>query len=261
MIKTIFTMVPLIVVLFSLASAGAASDKDRQPPPTTFKTGVVQIDIAAVVKDKQGAFVKGLRVEDLEVYEDDVKQDIAHLIQVDLPFAKPDASLSAPELSPQNVVLPLDRRVYLAVLDDLQIGAEFTEATRRSVKQFVQRHLAPMDVMGIVFTSGVKNGIANFTADRKRLLAVVDTFVGRKEAVTARREDPRAEYAAWKATQNGYFQTSAPGQGMPTSNAMSGGGGQSGSAGGLGSAGQGQKMDSQTMQMMADYQRDRKSVV
>jgi VWFA-related protein len=252
MIKTAAWTAPLMAVLALIPNETiSATSSDQDGPASTFRTGITQIDVALVVRDRQGACVKGLRAQDIEIYEDNTRQEIANLTHVDLP-AISDARAAGVASQAVSMVLPTDRRVYLVVLDDLQIAPEFTEAARRAVTQFVQRNLAPTDVVGMVLTSGIKNGISDFTVDRKQLLGVVDALVGRKEAVVARREDPRAEYAAWKAGQEGEFLTSAPGEGLGSSTG--------GSAGMRGNAGSGfgqqsQKMDPNRMRGLADFQR------
>jgi VWFA-related protein len=239
----------VLVAFLSLSTARGLADTQsvKDGPPSTFKTGVTQMEVAVVVRDHLGTFVRDLQTQDIELYEDKVRQDIANLIRVDVPTSS-DEHVARVALRPASIIAPADRRVYLVVLDDLQISPEHTDATRRAVSKFIQRSLAPTDLVGVVFTSGVKNGTSDFTADHKQLLTVIGTFAGRKELVTARREDPRAEYAAWQAAQAREFQTSSSSDGL-------GSAGSSRGAGQQGMSGQSQQMDAGKFQGMAEFQR------
>jgi VWFA-related protein len=168
------------VVVPSFSSAVAQT---QAPPSVTFQVEVNYVDVDAIVTDENGNFVSGLTREDFEVFEDGKPQKIEMFSYVDLPVEPPDrfATLDRPiSADARSNATPFDGRVYVLVLDDLDISPLRTSLVKKWAREFVDRHLGSNDVAAVVYTSGRTDATQDFTSDRGLLLAAIDKFVGRR---------------------------------------------------------------------------------
>jgi Ca-activated chloride channel family protein len=137
--------------------AGAAH---AQPPtrPPTFGAEVDVVSVTAVVHDSAGRFVAGLGPQDIEVYEDGVRQQVSYFHQAQ----------GGQEKIPLSVVLALD-----------------TSGSMRSNLHFLKeaaltfvRKLEDADVILVVDFNEAVRGSAEFTGDIPRL----ETFIEGRDA-------------------------------------------------------------------------------
>ena len=79
-------------------------------------------------------------------------------------------------------------RVYIILLDDLNVAPLRTGIVRKHARDFIERHLGPNDLAAVVVTSGRKDAAQEFTSDPALLLEGCRSFhrpapaVGRKPA-------------------------------------------------------------------------------
>jgi VWFA-related protein len=162
-------------VLSTLSSAIA-----QQP---TFKVSVNLVDVDVTVKDAQGNFVTGLAAEDFEVFEDGKPQVIQTFSYIELPRERPDRfrfagfPVAADVRSNRDVE---SGRVYIIVLDDLNVAPMRTAIVRRHARDFVERHFGPRDLAAVVVTSGRRDAGQEFTSDPALLLRAIDHFFGQR---------------------------------------------------------------------------------
>ena len=71
-------------------------------------------------------------------------------------------------------------RVYIILLDDLNVAPLRTGIVRRHAREFIERHFGPHDLAAVVVTSGRKDAAQEFTSDPALLLRAVDSFVGQR---------------------------------------------------------------------------------
>ena len=71
-------------------------------------------------------------------------------------------------------------RVYIIVLDDLNVAPLRTAIVRRHAREFIERHFGPHDLAAVVVTSGRKDAAQEFTSDPALLLRAVDNFFGQR---------------------------------------------------------------------------------
>ena len=71
-------------------------------------------------------------------------------------------------------------RVYIIVLDDLNVAPLRTGIVRRHARDFIEQHVGPRDLVAVVTTSGRKDAAQEFTNDPALLLRAVDSFVGQR---------------------------------------------------------------------------------
>jgi VWFA-related protein len=153
------------------------------PPSVTFQVDVSYVDVDAVVTDESGNFVPGLTRDDFEIFEDGKPQKIELFSYVELPEEPLDrfAGVKRPVRSDaRSNRLPFDGRVYVLVLDDLDVSPMRTALVKRSARQFVDEYLGDNDLAAVVYTSGRTDATQDFTNDRGLLVAAIDKFVGRR---------------------------------------------------------------------------------
>ena len=124
----------------------SAAAQTQAPPSVTFQVEVNYVDVDAIVTDEQGNFVSGLTREDFEVFEDGKPQKVEMFSYVELPVERPDrfAVLDRPVTHDvRSNARPFDGRVYVMVLDDVDISPLRTSIVKKSAREFVERHLAP----------------------------------------------------------------------------------------------------------------------
>jgi VWFA-related protein len=149
----------------------------------TFKVNVNVVDVDVTVKDAQGNFVTGLTADDFEVFEDGRPQTIQTFSYIELP-AQPRTSFAfGGRAVPNDVRSNRDvesGRVYIIVLDDLNVAPLRTAIVRRHARNFIEQHFGPRDLAAVVVTSGRKDAAQEFTNDPALLLRAVDNFFGQR---------------------------------------------------------------------------------
>jgi len=161
----------------------------QQPAPdVTFQVEVNYVDIDAVVTDERGNFVSGLTKDDFELREDGKPQDISTFSLVDIPISAAGATsrpatagAAAPDVRDvRSNEQPISGRLYLVVMDDLNVSPMRTAVVIKAATEFFERHFGPNDVAAVTYTSGRTDAGQEFTSERALLLAAVKKFVGRK---------------------------------------------------------------------------------
>jgi VWFA-related protein len=173
----------------TLISAGllvlSAPAHGQQPgaPSVTFQTEVNYVDVDAIVTDEQGNFVGNLTKDDFQVLEDGKPQKIDMFSTVEIPVTRQDRFLFLDKPLPTDVRSNREAfagRLYVIVLDDLDISAMRTAQTKKVAREFIEKHFGANDVAAVVNTSGRTDAVQEFTGDPQLLLAAIDKFVGRR---------------------------------------------------------------------------------
>ena len=148
----------------------------------TFQLEVNYVDIDAVVTDERGNFVADLTKDDFELYDDGRRQEISTFSLVDIPMPAP-ARAATPPSAPSDVksnAEPISGRLYVIVLDDLNVSAYRSEVVVKAAREFVERYFGASDIAAVTYTSGRTDGAQEFTSDKALLLAAINKFQGRK---------------------------------------------------------------------------------
>jgi len=181
------------MLVFSITlSAGQAPTAPTAPTPQgsqppTFKVQVDYVEVDVLVTDQRGAYVRGLKKEDFQVFEDGKPQSISNFAVVDIPIesaARPLFAKEAVEPDVRSNERPFDGRVYVVVLDDAHTDAANTAKVKIAVHKFINENLGANDLMAIVFARGVAGGrdddAQEFTNNKRLLNSAVDKFIGKK---------------------------------------------------------------------------------
>ena len=166
------------------AGMSLSGGAQQQPAPSaTFQVEVNFVDIDAVVTDERGNFVGDLTKDDFVLLDDGEPQEISTFSLVDIPMPSAGARQDAAAASLSDVksnAQPISGRLYVIVLDDLNVAPLRTKVVVNAARQLIERHFGPNDMAAITYTSGRTDGAQEFTSERAALLAAIDKFQGRK---------------------------------------------------------------------------------
>lgn len=176
--KPFFTLVGVVVCVCLLAAQAP-----QAPPSATFQVSVNYVDVDVTVTDARGNFVGGLTRDDFDVFEDGKPQKIDTFSYVEIPLERRAPFLFNGRTVPTDVRSNREAaagRVYVIVLDDLDVSPLRTGQVRKDARAFIEKYFGANDVAAIVATSGRTDLAQEFTSDPQLLLAAIDKFVGRR---------------------------------------------------------------------------------
>ena len=177
-----------IVRFVSIAAVAGVVVLNTQgtPDPTsqpTFQVSVNYVDVDVTVTDAAGGFVRDFSRDDFELLEDGKPQRVDTFSLVELPIERPVRFLALGRPVQSDVRSNRDvssGRVYILVLDDLNVSALRTTAVRKNARTFIEQNLGPHDMAAVVTTSGRKDAAQEFTSDPVLLTSAIDRFVGQR---------------------------------------------------------------------------------
>jgi VWFA-related protein len=174
----------LLYVLIGLTACVSLPSAQTQTPPTaTFQVSVNYVDVDVTVTDAGGAFVSGLTRDDFQIFEDGKPQKVDTFSYVELPLQRQPRFLVSGRPISTDVRSNREAsagRVYVIVLDDMNVAGIRTGQVRKSARDFVEKYFGANDVAAIVTTSGRTDLAQEFTSDPNLLLAAIDKFVGQR---------------------------------------------------------------------------------
>ena len=153
-----------------------------QTPQSTFQAQVDLIEVDAAVTDGQGNSVVGLTIDDFELFDDGQPQKIAAFSYVDIPLSIPVEFPGVERPVPQDVrsnTEPASGRMYVIVLDDMNIDPLRSTVVRQHAREFVESYFGAGDIAAVTYTSGRVDASQDFTSDAQLLLASIGKFTGR----------------------------------------------------------------------------------
>ena len=160
----------------------AGQTQTQKPPIFRATTNIIQTDVT--VLDRDGRPVKGLTIDDFELYEDGERVDVLGFAEVNIPDASDGPSWMR-DSSP-DVRSALNGRVFLFLLDDVQVpylmtrGRGFVhpeerlDAVKRIAEQFINR-MGSEDVAAVICVYD-KRCDQDFTNDRGRIRTAVANY-------------------------------------------------------------------------------------
>ena len=170
------------VVVLALAAATVQHAQTPQSRPQ-FRAGVEYVEVDARVVDASGEPIRDLTQKDFQVFEDGVLQDVKTFAVIDIPLpapprpGQPVVSFGVKPDVATNMRSSARGRTYLIVFDALLVAPCQTLVVRKLLREFIERSVAPDDLVAIVST-GLDRSFLNFTNDKPRLLAVVNSLIG-----------------------------------------------------------------------------------
>ena len=169
-------------VVSALDLVGRAQPSSPSPEPPRFRVGVDVVRMDVVVTDGDGNLVTDLGPDEFEVRQDGTLQPVtlARYVPVErqpssrLASRALAAPADAPAVGPRRLARADVQRTLVLVVDDLGIAWENMEATRRSLRRFVDEQVQPNDLVALVKTS-INAGVGQqLTSDKRLLHAAID---------------------------------------------------------------------------------------
>jgi VWFA-related protein len=188
----------LLVAVLLVSIVASAQNQKQEQTKQAEKDWVVQlktllVELRAVVLDRQGHLIDGLKKEDFEIREKGQPQEISSFAEErvgPLAIAQPTTIASVPkEDAPVTPPGEPTRSVVLFV-DTLSIEAENVPRVKQTLKKFVDTQLTDHDAVTIITSSGMEGIPAHFTRDRALLHHFIDRI------------------AVWGFSPNSYFTPS-----------------------------------------------------
>ncbi|HVO11712.1 MAG TPA: VWA domain-containing protein [Vicinamibacteria bacterium] len=188
-----------------LASGAHPQGASPAQPPTTFPAQVEQVTVDVVVIDGKGSPVTDLKPEDLEIYEDGVRQTIAAFDLVAVPVAPappPEAAQAAgaaPVLAPvsTNATAAGQRgRTFVVVFDDAHLGIHEARRAKAAIAQFLNRETREGDYVTLLAAGGGAWWTARMEAGRAELMELLKRLEGKRLPDT--RRDWISDYEAMR---------------------------------------------------------------
>ena len=178
------TLWPL--TLLAATSLGASPQTPPAPAaPSTFPAQIEQVTVDVVVTDSKGQPVTDLKRENLEIYEDGVRQPIASfdLFQVapapPAAAATPAAVATPPRLSTNADAEEQGGRTFVIAFDDMHLRARTAQQAKAAVAEFLRTETREGDRVTLVATSGGVWWTARMDSGRGELLDLLKRLEGR----------------------------------------------------------------------------------
>src|SRR5881394_1366413 len=108
-----------VVVSAGQSPAGGQAPTGQQPP--TFRVAVDYVEVDALVTDARGNYVRDLKKEDFQVFEDGKPQAVTNFALIDIPIERGERPLFAKQPIEPDVKSnerPFDGRIYVMLLDE-----------------------------------------------------------------------------------------------------------------------------------------------
>jgi VWFA-related protein len=188
----------LLLSLIAAATAGAqqiGQNKAADAPQGFTLTVQSQLVVeAVVVKDKQGNFIHGLTAKDFNVTEDGVPQAVRFCEHQDLttnatplPVSKPSNEdvkiynqLAHEQITPEGMDNERykNRRLIALYFDMTGMRPDDQVRALSAAQQFVRTQMTSADLLAIFrYEGGSVDVLQDFSADRNRLLSILETMV------------------------------------------------------------------------------------
>jgi VWFA-related protein len=183
-LRVVFAMVLLGGAIVSAGQNPAPAQTPAGPQTPTFRVNVDYVEVDVLVTDAQGNYVRELKKEDFQIFEDGKPQTIANFVPIDIPIERGEQPLFATQPVDPDVRgndQPFNGRVYVMVLDSPHTLPQNTNLMRNAAKKFISERLGANDLMAVVTARGAAGGPDDgqeFTNNKRLLLAAVDKFRG-----------------------------------------------------------------------------------
>src|SRR5215831_18422410 len=205
-LRVVVALVLLGGAVFSAGQNPAPAQPSAGPQTPTFRVNVDYVEVDVLVTDSQGNYVRELKKEDFQVFEDGKAQTIANFVPIDIPVERGEQPLFATQPVDPDVrgnEQPFNGRVYVMVLDSAHTLPQNTNLMRNAAKKFISEKLGTNDLMAVVTARGAAGGPDDgqeFTNNKRLLLAAVDKFRGTQpRAATLNKIDDFVSKSAQRA--------------------------------------------------------------
>jgi VWFA-related protein len=174
-----------LIVILPLTLSGQSQTR-------TFRSSTALVEVDAIMLDKAGKFVPGLKAEDVTLLEDGKPQKIQQFYMVTHDFGNaPDAPVS--EYADQADFKT--HRLFVILFDEGSLANDSLMKAKKGAEQFVREQMAEEDAGGVFANNGMFRSL--LTTDKIQLIAgihaVKPAFDNRQRLLATFREFPQIE--------------------------------------------------------------------
>jgi VWFA-related protein len=180
--------------------------------PTTFKSATALVEVDAVILDKDGNFVPGLKMENITLLENGKPQKIQQFFMVTNNLGQTPGALASEHADEARYGA---HRVFVMLFDEAHLAADSIMRIKKGTETFIRDMIHDGDAGGIFLNGGMYKG--RLTVDKGELLAgvraVQPAFENRQGILAPFVEWPRipSEVDAWRIADGAREVTDALG--------------------------------------------------
>ncbi len=165
----------LLTCLYPALAARQVTKPESPQTQKTFRLGADSVLLDIVIRDKKGKPLEDLRQNEIEVYEDGVKQTVTFFRKVGPDLTPPTSAVARePQPAAQAPGIDPQRQINLVTLIFDQLGVDGRNLSRQAAMDFLSAPLPP-NVFAAVFKIDRRvYALQQFTNDRKLLQEAVD---------------------------------------------------------------------------------------
>jgi VWFA-related protein len=169
---------------------GQEQQQQQDPQQPIFRTGINFVRVDVIVTDRQGNPITDLQPGDFQVTEDGKPQEIELFRLVNV------AEEAMPGEVPRQIRTDYDEeseaarddvRLFVIMLDDYHVRRGASMAVREPLSNFVSRHLAPTDMVALMYPLTPVSDV-RFTRNHDSVVEAIQRFEGRKYNYQPRNE-------------------------------------------------------------------------
>jgi VWFA-related protein len=197
------------VAIFGSIVTGQQTPAQQDEPDDVVRISTELVQTSAMVFDKQGRFVEGLKPEQFELKVDGKPVQLSFFERVMAGTAREEKLITTAartaNVSTTASSIPTSTsirgRTIVFFIDDLHLSADSVDRTRKTVLEFVENQMAPTDQVAIASTTGQIGFLQQFTDLRAVLRAAIARLNYRPYTVRDAENIPMTEYTALKIDQ------------------------------------------------------------
>jgi VWFA-related protein len=178
----VMKIVRLVLSILLLCITGFPTPGLRQEPKKSetkpdqadikLKAELIQFDV--VVTDRDNRPVTGLKKEDFQLFDNNKEQEITHFSYEESIARRVDEDTELPNSLPRAITNAEVKRIVAFVVDTMRMKIDGLNGTRKALLDFVDKKMAPGDLILILPTSGGSGLLQQFTSDQRLLRRAID---------------------------------------------------------------------------------------
>jgi VWFA-related protein len=178
-----------LLVFSTVVTAAAQDQKKRAEQEWVVELKTVLVELRAVVTDRQGNLVQGLKKEDFELREKGRLQDISSFTEQRVGPQSISQRVTLANVTPNEPPPPAAEpaRSLMLFVDTVNIAGPNLLRVKKSLRKFIDEQITDQDAVMIVTSGGMEGIPARFTRERNLLRHYVDRI------------------AVWGSGSNSYF--------------------------------------------------------
>jgi VWFA-related protein len=189
-VKYLRRIIPLLFLMIAswlygqqFSDAPSKAVKQENPPKDTLtiKVAVEEVQVDAVVVDRNGHPITDLTANDFEIYQDGERQNIVssqyiryYQPQVEKRNIHPGYNRPLPHIPSTMLSRNAIQRTLVFLVNDLFMSFDDVNNLRMALKTFVEAQMQPGDAVAIMRTSTGNAALQNLTSDKQQLLATIE---------------------------------------------------------------------------------------